>query len=108
LHRQSEWRYSRKYNFLDFTIKPVMRELKGKILLLSGTFISIHSKTLIRKKFKEMEIHKRLKTSTDLARELNPIIEGLILYFHKFWNGSKRDVWNQLNQRLLKWVKWEK
>jgi RNA-directed DNA polymerase len=108
LRGQSEQRYPRKYNFLGFTIKPVMRELKGRKMLLPGTFVSIQSKTMIRKKFKEMEIHKRRKPITELARELNPIIEGLIQYFHKFWNGGMRDVWNQLNHRLLKWVKWEK
>jgi hypothetical protein len=24
------------------------------------------------------------------------------------WQAGMRDVWNGLNQRLLKWVKWEK
>jgi group II intron reverse transcriptase/maturase len=108
LRGQSEHRYPRKYNFLGFTIKPVMRELKGKKMLLPGTFVSIQSKTMIRMKFKAMEIHKRRKSIMELARDLNPIIEGLIQYFHMFWNGGMRDVWNQLNHRLLKWVKWEK
>jgi len=43
-----------------------------------------------------------------LAKELNPMIRGIINYYHKFENGSMRYVWNQLNARLLKWVKWEK
>jgi hypothetical protein len=34
--------------------------------------------------------------------------EGIIGYFHHFWNAGMRAVWNQLNHRLLKWVKWEK
>jgi RNA-directed DNA polymerase len=34
--------------------------------------------------------------------------EGIIGYFHYFWNAGMRPVWNQLNHRLLKWVKWEK
>jgi RNA-directed DNA polymerase len=42
------------------------------------------------------------------ARELNPVIEGIIQYFHKFRNAGTRPVWNQLNRRRLKWVKWEK
>ncbi len=108
LRGHSELRYPRKYNFLGFTIRPVMRELKAKKMLLPGTFVSIESKTMIRRKFKEMEIHKRRKPITELAQELNPIIEGLIGYYHKFWEGGMRDVWNQLNHRLLKWVKWEK
>jgi hypothetical protein len=34
--------------------------------------------------------------------------EGIIGYFHHFWNAGMRPVWNQLNHRLLKWVKWQK
>lgn len=55
-----------------------------------------------------MAIHKRRIPLAELARQLNPIISGLINYFHKFWQADMRDVWNGLNHRLLKWVKWEK
>jgi group II intron reverse transcriptase/maturase len=101
-------RYARSYDFLGFTLRPVQRKVGERMMLLPGTFVSNKSKTAIRKKFKEWEIHKRRKPLVELARELNPTIRGLIAYFHKFWNGGMRPVWNQLNHRLLKWVKWEK
>lgn len=104
----SQRRYPRKYNFLGFSIRPVMREINGRNILMPGTFVSISSKKAIRRKFSEMEIHKKRKPIEALARELNPIIEGIIQYYHKFWEGGMRDVWNQLNHHLLKWVKWEK
>ncbi len=100
--------YAKKYDFLGFTIKPVGRKIKERTILLPGTFVSIKSKTSIRKRFGQMEIHKRRKPLKELARELNPLIQGIILYYQKFWEGDMRDVWNQLNHRLLKWVKWEK
>jgi group II intron reverse transcriptase/maturase len=108
LRGKSIQRYPRKYDFLGFTMRPVMREINGRRLLMPGTFVSASSKTSIRKKFKELAIHKRRKPIEELARELNPMIEGVIQYFHKFWNAGMRPVWNQLNHRLLKWVKWEK
>ena len=108
LRGRSERRYPRKYDFLGFTLRPVRREINGRWILMPGTFVSSASKTSIRRKFRELEIHKRRKPIEELARELNPVIEGLIQYFHKFWNGGMRPVWNQLNHRLLKWVKWEK
>jgi group II intron reverse transcriptase/maturase len=108
LRGKSENRYPRKYDFLGFSLRPVMRETGGRRMLLPGTFVSGASKTSIRKKFRDMEIHKRRKPIALLARELNPVIEGIIQYFHKFWNAGMRPVWNQLNHRLLKWVKWEK
>ncbi|MBK7908769.1 group II intron maturase-specific domain-containing protein [Candidatus Pollutiaquabacter sp.] len=85
-----------------------MRRINGRELLMPGTFVSIRSKTAIREKFRKLELHKRRKPFEELARELNPLIAGLISYFHRFWEGGMRDVWNQLSHRLLKWVKWEK
>jgi hypothetical protein len=108
LRGKSEKRYPRKYDFLGFTLRPVMREINDRWKLMPGTFVSSASKTAIRRKFKGLEIHKRRKPIEELARELNPVIEGIIQYFHKFWNAGMRPVWNQLNHRLLKWVKWEK
>ena len=108
LRGKSEKRYPRKYDFLGFTLRPVMREICGRRILMPGPFMSSASKTSIRRNFRELEIHKRRKPITHLARELNPLIEGIIQYYHKFWNAGMRPVWNQLNHRLLDWVKWEK
>ncbi len=55
-----------------------------------------------------MEIHQRRKPITQLAHELTPVIVGIIQYFHKFMTAGMRPVWNQLKNRWLKWVKWEK
>jgi hypothetical protein len=81
---------------------------KGSWTLMPGTFVSSTINTSIKRKFSELEIHKRRRPIEDFARELNPVIGGIIQYFHKFWNAGMRPVWNQLNHRLLKWVKWEK
>ncbi len=59
-------------------------------------------------KFKQLNIHKRHKPLEEIAKEINPIVCGIINYYHKFWEDDMRIVWNQLNARLLKWVKWEK
>jgi len=75
---------------------------------MPNIFISRKSRKRITSKFREMEIHKKRKPLTELARELNPIIQGIINYYCKFSVNHTRFVWNQLNARLLKWVKWEK
>lgn len=104
----SEKKYPRKYDFLGFCIRPVMREVKGGRRFLPGIFVSNNAKKAIREKFRELEIHKRRIPIRELAQKLNPIIRGLIHYYHKFWQSGMRPVWNGLNHRLLKWVKWEK
>lgn len=45
------------------------------------------------------------KPVEEIAKELNPVIRGITNYYHKFWDGNMRIVWNQLNARLLKWEK---
>jgi len=75
---------------------------------MPGTFVSSASKTSVRRKFREMEIHKQQKPIADLARERNPVIEGIIQYHHKCWHAGIRPVWYQMYHRLLKWVTWEK
>jgi hypothetical protein len=84
LRGKSEKHYPRKYDFLGFSRRPVMRETGGRRMLLPGTFVSGASKTFIRNKFRDMEIHKRRKPIALLAHELNQVIEGIIQYFHKF------------------------
>jgi group II intron reverse transcriptase/maturase len=101
-------KYPKGYDFLGFTIRPCINRIRGKVMLMVSTFISKKSKIRLLQKFKSMEIHKRRKPLAEIAKELNSIISGIINYYHKFWDGHMRDVWNQLNHRLLKWVKWEK
>jgi group II intron reverse transcriptase/maturase len=100
--------YPKKYDFLGFSIKPAGVKTKRGVKSLPGTFVSIKSRKSILSKFGSWSIHKRRKPVEQIAKELNPMIRGIINYFHKFENGSMRYVWNQLNARLLKWVKWEK
>lgn len=108
LRGRSETKYPRKYDFLGFTIKGSMQTIKGKGMLLPGTFVSIKSRASILGKFRDMQIHKWRKPIKEVANRLNPVIRGLLNYYQKLRGESIREVWNQLNHRLLKWVKWEK
>jgi hypothetical protein len=40
LRGKSEKRFLRKYDFLGFTLRPVERKIKGRWLLMPGTFMS--------------------------------------------------------------------
>jgi len=104
----AENKYPKGYDFLGFTIRPNWVKFKEKSKVVPSTFVSAKSKKNNLEKFKAREIHKRRKPLVEIAKELNPMIRGIINYFHKFEDGHMRYVWNQLNQRLLKWVKWEK
>jgi len=108
LRGKSEKKYPKSYDFLGFTIRPSFSRIKGKNLVMPATFISSKSKKRVLEKFKSMAIHKRRRPLKEVALLLAPVIRGIINYYHKFWDGHMYKVWYQLNQRLLKWVKWEK
>ena len=104
----SQKRYPKGFDFLGFTIKPASFKAKGKIIALPGIFVGQKSKNAIMQKFREWNIHKWRTKVEHIARKINPVIRGIIAYFHKFQKHDMKQVWRQLNARLLKWVKWEK
>jgi len=106
----SEKKYPKGYDFLGFTIRPssYKHPNRAKVKTIPSIFVSQTSKTSILEKFKRMRIHNKRKTLEEVAKDLNPVIRGIMNYYHKFRKSDIRDVWQQLNARLLKWVKWEK
>lgn len=108
LRGTAEKKYPKSFDFLGFTIRPNWCKINGRMLLVPSIFISSKSESSVLEKFRELEIHKWRKPIEEIAKELRPIIQGVINYYCKFSIGHTRYVWNQLNARLLKWVKWEK
>lgn len=104
----SEKKYPKGFDFLGFTIRPSSFKSKDKVKTIPSIFVSQKSKNSIIEKFKTLKIHKKRKTIEQVAKEINPIIRGIINYYHKFRKSDMTNVWRQLNERLLKWVKWEK
>lgn len=104
----AEKQYPKSYDFLGFTIRPHWSKVNGRLMLMPGIFTSIKSKSSVLEKFKALNIHKRRKPIEEIARELRPVIQGIMNYYCKFSTGCTRHIWNQINSRLLKWVKWEK
>jgi hypothetical protein len=104
----SQKKFPKGFDFLGFTIRPEAYKYKGKIKAIPSIFVSQKSKTGIMQKFREMNIHKWRTSLERIAQRINPVIRGIIQYYHKFQRNDMRWIWNQLNARLLKWVKWEK
>ena len=103
----SEKKYKKSFDFLGFTIEPHYTKVKGNAKrILPRAVISRKSISSVLEKFKS--IHKRRVSVEVLAKELNPIIRGVINYYCKFWSYHTHYLWHQLNTRLKKWVKWEK
>ena len=105
---RAEKKYPKSYDFLGFTIHPHWVKVNSRMMLMPTMSMSRKSKISVVDKFRELNIHKRRIPIEVIAKELHPIIQGIMNYYCKFSTNHTREVWNQLNTRLLKWVKWEK
>jgi len=109
LRGYSQKQYPKGFDFLGFTIRPAsFKTREKKVIALPGIFVSQKAKNSIMQKFREMNIHKWRGKLEHIAKSINPVIRGIINYYHKFQRNDMRRIWHQLNVRLLKWVKWEK
>ena len=97
--------YPKGFDFLGFTIRPEAYNHAGKIKAIPGIYVSRKSRTCIGQKFGELNLHKWRTTLEHIAREINPILNGIINYYHKFRKSDMKLVWIQLNGKLLKWIK---
>ncbi|MFY7938586.1 group II intron reverse transcriptase/maturase [Flavobacterium sp. RS13.1] len=101
-------KYPKGFDFLGFTIRPSAVKSKDKIIIIPSIYVSQKSKNSLMEKFRTLKIHKRRTTLEEIAKMMNPILRGIINYYHKFRKNDLQNLWRQLNERLLKWVKWEK
>ena len=101
-------KFPRGLDFLGFTLRPAWSRTSKGFRLMPTTFMSKKSMTSVLEKFRQLKIHKWRKSIAELAVALNPIIRGVMNYYCKFWSTHTLYVWKQINERLLKWVQWEK
>ncbi len=106
LRGASAKKYKRSFDFLGFTIEPHWFKTKRGCQLMPRSVISKKSVSSVLEKFRH--VHKWRKSIEELAKELNPIIRGVMNYYCKEWSYHTHYLWNELNNRLKKWVKWEK
>lgn len=110
LRGKSEEKYPRSFDFLGYNIRPVWTFVKSsqKYRLVVMPIMSKKSQSSVFDKLRELKIHKHRKPIEQLAVRLRPILRGVMNYYCKFNSVYTRYFWYSINQKLLKWVKWEK
>jgi len=103
-------KYPRSVEFLGYTLKPVWSYIKAsnRYKLLVMPIMSKSAQSRIFSELREMNLHKRRKPITELANDLRSYIQGKMNYYCKFNPKRTYRFWYQVNQKLLKWVKWQK
>lgn len=83
----------------------MVRSREGKMFLSFTPGVSSSAKQAMRKTIRNWKLHFRNKDSLeDLAAAINPVLRGWSNYYGRFNKSSLRDVWDDLNWRLAKWV----
>jgi RNA-directed DNA polymerase len=100
--------HSRKFDFLGYTFKPCWVKTKVGMKLMIKAIMSNNSRQKVLEKIRKLKIHKIRKPIEKIAEILNPILRGIINYYCKFNPGKTYLVWYQINQRIIKWLKWER
>jgi RNA-directed DNA polymerase len=108
LRGKSVSKYSRKYNFLGYTLQPSLVKTKVGFKVMIVPRMSDQSMKCVTDRIRSMRIHKWRKSIEYIACELRPMLRGVINYYNKFGSWLTYKLWRGINERLLKWVQWGK
>ena len=99
---------SQSFDFLGYTFRPrSTRDSNGKFFVSFSPAVSRKALKVMRRKIK---VHPMIKgcfseSIEDLARTINPIIQGWINYYGCFRKASLAAIYDYINSKLIKWAR---
>ncbi|MGZ5011705.1 MAG: group II intron reverse transcriptase/maturase [Methylobacter sp.] len=99
---------NQSFDFLGYTFRPrSARDRDGKFFVSFSPAVSRKALKAMRLKIKE---HPLIKAAfslsvTELAKAINPIIQGWINYYGKFRRSSMSAIYDYINAKLMKWAR---
>ncbi|MEV2911076.1 group II intron reverse transcriptase/maturase [Paenibacillus larvae] len=94
------------FDFLGYTFQPRKARTKhGKLYLNFLPAMSKKAMKRIRSQIKAWLIHRQVsRTLEELARWLNPYVQGWFNYYGQFYSSSLYRLCRYLDQRLVRWA----
>jgi len=95
-----------RFDFLGYTFRPRLSRSKfGKHFVNFSPAVSDDAKKAIGREIRSWRINCRSdKTLTDLARMFNPIVQGWINYYGRFYKSMLYPVLRRINEYLVRWA----
>ena len=95
-----------RFDFLGYTFRPRLSRSKfGKHFVNFSPAVSDDAKKAIGREIRSWRINCRSdKTLTDLARMFNPIVQGWINYYGRFYKSMLYPVLRRINEYLIRWA----
>ena len=94
------------FDFLGYTFRPRLSKSRfGKHFLNFTPAVSGEAGKRMRREMRRWRIACRSdKTLSDLARMLNPLLQGWINYYGRFYKSMLYPVFRHLNETLVRWA----
>ena len=94
------------FDFLGFTFRPRRSKNRwGKSFINFTPAVSNKSAKAMRSKMRSWGLHNRSdKSLDDLARMFNPVIQGWMNYFAKFYKSAMYPTLRHLDRYLIRWA----
>lgn len=95
-----------RFDFLGYTFRPRLSKNKyGKHFVNFSPAVSDNAKKAIGQEIRSWRINCRSdKTLSDLARMFNPIVQGWINYYGRFYKSMLFYVLRRINDYLVRWA----
>lgn len=96
-----------KFDFLGYTFRSRRSKNRyGKFFINFTPGVSNVAKTAMRRTIRSWHLHlKPDKTLEDLSRMFNPVVQGWINYYGRFYKSELVYVLRHLNRALVHWVR---
>ena len=95
-----------RFDFLGYTFRPRLSKSRfGKHFVNFSPAVSNDAMKAIGQELRSWRINCRSdKTLTDLARMFNPVVQGWINYYGRFYKSMLYPVLRRINEYLVRWA----
>ncbi len=96
------------FDFLGYTFRPrSARDSNGKFFVSFSPAVSRKALKAMRLKIKEHPMVSRCFSQSvkELAKAINPMIQGWINYYGRFRKSSMSTIYDYINEKIIRWAK---
>ena len=96
-----------KFDFLGYCFRAgAAMDRKRNVFTSFGPRVSAASRKAMQQKIRELNLRRHTYIElTDIARKLNPILQGWLNYYGRYCPSALNPVWRYINATLVAWVR---
>ncbi len=98
-----------EFTFLGYSFRPrLAKDREGRIFLGYIPAVSREALTAMRQKVRSWRLKQQTGRSlAELSKEYNPVLQGWVNYYGRFYKTALVPLWRSVNNHLLYWLMWK-